>query len=205
MFTAKPNLPEKPVSYRHSGYKRAFLLQISKKNLKIGLLRRYFTNWVILLTCVIVMIRRASCITAAVLKMWIGNQINSVDTVRYFWRMNWKNCRSNLKKVFWLNLCVGPSFQLLGILEVCVSKIPSTGGAGWNSTPRSCPAHLRREILNQNPIFEMVSSQIKIRFWIDNYTNKKLRRLEGQKVNFLLTFSPSDFLSLAPFPFPLFP
>jgi hypothetical protein len=60
-------------------------------------------------------------------------------------------------------------------------------------------------ILNQNPIFEMASNQIKIRFRIDDCTSKQLRRLEvypplaapeatwGQEVNFLLTFSPSDF------------
>ena len=124
MFTAKPNLPEKHVSYRYTGYKRAFLLQLSKKNLKIECLKRCFTSWVIRSTCVIVMISPASCITAAALKMWTENQINSVDTARYYWRMNWKNYRSHLKKVFCSNLCVGSSFQLLGILEVCLRVEP---------------------------------------------------------------------------------
>jgi len=35
---------------------------------------------------------------------------------------------SYLKNVFCPNLYVESSFQLLGILEVCVSKIPSSGG-----------------------------------------------------------------------------
>jgi hypothetical protein len=36
--------------------------------------------------------------------------------------------------------------------------------AGLNSIPRSCPADLQRENLNQNPIFEMASSFFKYGF-----------------------------------------
>ena len=54
-------------------------------------------------------------------------------------RLTW--IRSYLKKVFWPNFCVGPLFQLLGILQyACGLKL----GPALN--------------LNQNPFFEMASS-----------------------------------------------
>jgi hypothetical protein len=51
-----------------------------------------------------------------------------------------KVTRNHLIKVFWPNLCVGSSFQLLGILEY------------------ACGLNLDSALtLNQNPIFEMAS------------------------------------------------
>jgi len=52
--------------------------------------------------------------------------------------------RSHLKKEFWPNLCVGASFQLLGIL---------TYARGLNFEPALT--------LNQNSIFEMASNNVK--------------------------------------------
>jgi tetratricopeptide (TPR) repeat protein len=70
--------------------------------------------------------------------------------------------RSNLKNVFWLirrrrtSLCVGSSFQLLGILEyACQRSRQRTGRLSL------VPAFLSRRVLagdfNQNPIFNMAS------------------------------------------------
>jgi len=56
--------------------------------------------------------------------------------------------RSHLKKVFWANLCVGPSFQLLEILEYA---------CGLKLSPALT--------LIQNPIFEMVSSNDAVFFF----------------------------------------
>ena len=52
--------------------------------------------------------------------------------------MQKKDITSHLKKVFWPNLCVGPWFQILDILEYASGL-----------KPRSAL------ILNQNPFFEM--------------------------------------------------
>jgi hypothetical protein len=67
--------------------------------------------------------------------------------------------RSHLKKVFWPNLCVGASFQVLDILEyACGLKLG--------------PAL----ILNQNPFFEMASS--KSRLTTENYLPKMATEAE---------------------------
>ena len=51
--------------------------------------------------------------------------------------------RSHLKNVFWPNLCVGPSFQVLDILQYA---------CGLKRGPAL--------ILNQNPLFEIASNTI---------------------------------------------
>jgi hypothetical protein len=58
----------------------------------------------------------------------------------YYYKIDPFFNRTYLKKVFWPNLCVGSSFELLGILEYA---------CGLNLVPAL--------ILNKNPIFEMAS------------------------------------------------
>jgi hypothetical protein len=50
-----------------------------------------------------------------------------------------------------------PRFKSSTYLSMRVED-PVADGTGQNSAPRSCPADLRREILNQNLNFEMASS-----------------------------------------------
>jgi len=59
-----------------------------------------------------------------------------------------QDSRSNLNKFFWLNICVGPSFQFLGILAYA---------CGLKLGPALLSCNLRQETLGQNPILEMVS------------------------------------------------
>ncbi len=73
-----------------------------------------------------------------------------------------KNTRSYLKKVFCPNLCVGPSFQLLDILEYACGLILG-------------PALT----LSQNPIFEMAS--------MENFLFKIFPRLKRNRI-FALNF-----------------
>jgi hypothetical protein len=72
---------------------------------------------------------------------------------------------SHLKKVFSSDTGVEPSPQVLDILEhacrrfIRSRRIPSTGGAGWVSASRFCPADLRRKIPTENSGFEIASQK----------------------------------------------
>ena len=71
-----------------------------------------------------------------------GIENGSGTAMREFQTQDTNNIKSYLKNVFWPNLGVGPSLQVLEILEyVCGLKLG--------------PAL----ILNQNPIFEMASNK----------------------------------------------
>jgi hypothetical protein len=79
-----------------------------------------------------------------------------------------KKARTHLKNVFWPNIFVGASFQILDIQQYASgfrpTKIIESGGKSRSAGKLGCAARVPAKpigedgILNQNPIFEMGSN-----------------------------------------------